>query len=645
MNQAPPRDPLAEATRGKAVPSLRHIALASVLTCLWLVPLLVFSDWTAGGLWHSHASQPAATIQLTNGAARWLGDTRTAAPGHPFPAQPAAQAPVDPAFAAYYRQHDGASLLGTPITPAFPVQQGWVQFFSADALLLPSSSPSASSTGGSLPAELLRDGLRDPTTGVVRLPLLHSLLTAGSLAHVLGGSLTYADLRAASQPAHLVAAPTLSSAATATGGALPAGGGAMFVAGGRSGHASFGHIIPPLLWQYITRPDISPDGWSLDFGPPLTEALPFTATINGMSHSLQVQAFWRGALVVDQSTPDAAGNPTIMPLPTGVDYLQTLGPPAPAPVADEHAWVGSASALVAAPGSTTATVHLGMNYPLTLTGTAQWVEGMPWYKVSWRSPSRSGSGWLPATAVTLTSPGTGAAWASFDVLSPDLAAYLNGLGSHAGAVVYDVTRGTYYTYNAQGQFIMASSAKVPIMLTFLSTTEGQERAPDDNEQYLLTTMIENSNNDSAQALFDEIGGTGPMTSFMQRVHVAGMSFDPDAWGWSTTSPLAMVNLLTLLHDGQVLTAQDRALALNLMENIESDQQVGVGDTAPSGATVAMKDGWVQDQNGQWAVNSSGIVTVGGETYIIAVYTQQYDDLATGQGITEHVCGAIAQLLQ
>lgn len=109
-------------------------------------------------------------------------------------------------------------------------------------------------------------------------------------------------------------------------------------------------------------------------------------------------------------------------------------------------------------------------------------------------------------------------------------------------------------------------------------------------------------------------------------------------------PQAMVNLLTLLYNGQILTTTDRDLALNLMEKIEPDQQVGVGNTTPPGATVAMKDGWVPAPDGLWAMNSSGIITLGQETYIVAVYSQESSSLEDGQAIVQHICGAIASLL-
>jgi hypothetical protein len=163
--------------------------------------------------------------------------------------------------------------------------------------------------------------------------------------------------------------------------------------------------------------------------------------------------------------------------------------------------------------------------------------------------------------------------------------------------------------------------------------------------YLLTTMNENSNNDSAEALWLEVGGAPAIAQLMQKLRIPGLSPDyAGEWGYSTISPLAMVRLLTALHDGTVLTAHDRTLAFNLMSHVEPDQQTGVGTTAPKGASYWMKDGWVPGPNGLWAMNSSGIVTVGGETYIIAVYSQNKSNLDDGWAIAEHVCGQVGRLL-
>ena len=64
----------------------------------------------------------------------------------------------------------------------------------------------------------------------------------------------------------------------------------------------------------------------------------------------------------------------------------------------------------------------------------------------------------------------------------------------------------------------------------------------------------------------------------------------------------------------------------------------------SNAMVALQDGWVTGNDDLWAVNSSGIVTVGSETYIIAVYMQEQQGLEDGEDITRKVDSAVASLL-
>ena len=208
-------------------------------------------------------------------------------------------------------------------------------------------------------------------------------------------------------------------------------------------------------------------------------------------------------------------------------------------------------------------------------------------------------------------------------------------------VVYDVTRGRYSSYGVPGQFVAASSMKVPILLTFLNMIERQGRAATSSERGWMITMIENSNNDSATALYNEVGRGAGVVNYIQRIGLSGLSINPKAWGWSLISPWTMLNLLTLLNAGAILTPQDRIFALTLLQNVEADQRVGVGDTAPAGALVAMKDGWVIGPDGLWAVNSSGIVRRGAETYIIAAYTRGEPSLGAGQSAVRQICAAVA----
>lgn len=214
------------------------------------------------------------------------------------------------------------------------------------------------------------------------------------------------------------------------------------------------------------------------------------------------------------------------------------------------------------------------------------------------------------------------------------------------AWVYDVTHDRYYIYNNPQQFIVASSMKVPIMLTFFDMIERQGRAATSHEMDLLRTMIENSNNDSASALYyHEIGGAAGVAAYLSRVGIAGLTPNPNAWGWSVMYPLTMVKMLNRLYKGILLTPAHRKLALNLLEHVEADQRGGVGDTAPAGATVALKDGWVIGPDGWWAVNSSGVVMTNQDVYVISVYTKGEPTVAAGLSTIRKICKQVALMLQ
>ncbi len=600
-----------------------------------------------GGLafWYLKAP-PGQQVSITNGADRWARATGTMAATNPFPAPETLQIAVDPAFSAYYQAHAGAKLLGAPVTPAFPIAQGWIQFFTANALLLPKTG--AASASQSQRDEhidrLIRDGLKDARTGIIQLPLLHPLLTVGSQA-IVGGGLTYADLRAAARPEQMRLAPTTNSAfpTNTPQGSLGPG---MFIQTGTRNGQKIGHVIPAPLWAFITRHAVSPDGWQTDFGLPLTEAIPFANVQYGVSHRLLIQAFWRGALIMDRDVKDAAGQPLIQPLDTGVAYLKTLIPPTPVLGGRTSLWASSDIDILSAPNAGLPVVQVGPNFPLQLLGDARWNAGTLWYHVRWKGLKTSGEGWAPAIGTTFHAPGSAPAWAGFDLLSPGLAAYLKRQDATTAVVVYDLTRQQYYAEPAllNNQYLLGEAIKLPLLLAFLAMREQQGRPPDAEQLQLMQAMMQNTSADATEELYNAIGRALGLKEYLQRIGVAGLEPENDDLLYSVARPLAMVRLLTLLDEGKVLTRHDRALVFALLGNTPSDHQVGVGDTRPPGASVAAQDGWVVGTDGLWAMNSSGIVAVNGETYVIAISSAHLPRLDDGQTIARQVSARVAALL-
>ena len=632
---------------------VRRPAIISLMIVLCLTPMVVITGLVGARALHrltTSTTTPAGASSIATNIAR---QSQTTPAQYSFTTPTSADGsgtsiPIDGYFAVYYAGHGGSALLGEPLAPAFPIAGGWVQFFVSGALVFPTHQASTASQSlafGNPTQPAFAGGVRDDATGIIRLPLVQPLLRAGSLVAAAGaGTPSYASLRRDVTPI------TLAPARSTHAGATEATSEPAFTYQ-QNGQSHVGQIIPPAIWQFMNRPDIAPDGWQTDIGLPLTLPQTITASEDDGIHQLRMQVFYHAALLEDDGVPGAAsaagavGAAAVSSLPTGVAYAQTLGMPAASTSTASKAWVIDNADLLDAPGAGRPVAQLGPNFPVTLSGDTRWISDDLWYAVRWATTHARGAGWLDAEALSFSAPDASApVWSSFDTLSPDLASYLHGLGGNTGAVVYDETHHRYYTYNMNGEFTVASSMKVPFLLAFLTMTESQGREPNDDEMYLLQTMIENSDNDSAQALYEEMGGMGPIQALLGQLDISGFEPDYDNWGWSTISPLAMVQVLTALHDGRVLTAQDRALALSLMAQIEPDQQTGVGSTAPQGADYWMKDGWVPAPDGLWAMNSSGIVTRSGETYIIAVYSQEKNSLDDGWAIAEHVCGAVGKVL-
>lgn len=617
--------------------------LVAAMTLILLPGVLTFSMWPAIGAISPVDGPPD---HIPRGASEWATITARTPLNPDDNAFGALSYPVDAQFASAYALRGGQSALGPAVTPAFECNLGVVQFFATGALLHETRFPptTAALPAGDLDPALAQAGVRDGASGDVWLPLSQALLSAGSAASVgaTDGATTYVTLRDATQAAALVNEPAEAGgihANVALPQTLALADGAFVVEGSRAGKL-VGHAIPASIWQFINQPEIAPDGWLTDVGAPLTEALPITSVGgDGLTHHLLTQTFWQTIVVTDLDSPTQA----TWLQPVGLDYLRTLGAPTALVSAGAQRWTTQDGAMRVAAGASGVSVSLGANAAVILTGATKWQSGALWYAARWSTPSRSGDTWVATAALTATRP-TDMVYAGFDALSPSLASYLAGHGDDVGAVAYDITRNVTYTYNPTGLFTMASSAKVPLMITYLAHIESLGRGPNSYELSVLTAMIEQSDNNAAQVIYDTLGDQSGQQHYLRQWDIHDYTPNVNGWGWGEWSPNDMAHLLTLLQQGKVLNSADRALALHLMRSVESDQRFGVGDSAPSGASVAMKDGWVPEPDGWWAVNSSGIVIVGSETYIVTVYSKEQPSFGAGQVIVNHVAGAIGQAL-
>jgi Beta-lactamase enzyme family len=215
---------------------------------------------------------------------------------------------------------------------------------------------------------------------------------------------------------------------------------------------------------------------------------------------------------------------------------------------------------------------------------------------------------------------------------PAVASYLAGQTNGITAAVYDNVTGNTSLYRPGVAEDTASIMKVDILATLLSQAQAQGQALTPDQQELSEDMIEESDDDDAQDLWDAEGGASAVGSFNAR---AGLTQTvPDAagyWGLSTTTAVDQVQLLKkVAYPNSLLTDASRNYELDLMTHVDPNQTWGVSSGVVPGATVAIKNGWLPLDAGGWQINSIGWIDGDGRDYLVAVLSN--GNATEGQGI-------------
>jgi beta-lactamase class A len=223
---------------------------------------------------------------------------------------------------------------------------------------------------------------------------------------------------------------------------------------------------------------------------------------------------------------------------------------------------------------------------------------------------------------------------------------------HVSVAVENLGTGVTTSYNVGDDYVTASIVKLDILCTLLYQDQLSGDTPDGAELSEMTSMIENSDNDAAQSLFEQEGGAAAITAanrvfglsdtVMQRNtrDEAGYS-----WGDTTTSVLDQLRLLRqVFTPGSVLTAANRTFIEGLMANVESDQRWGVSaaadDPSPAASDYLLKNGWLpRATTNLWEINSIGEVQHGGQRYLVAVLSSDNQTMASGIAVVQQVAKA------
>ena len=265
----------------------------------------------------------------------------------------------------------------------------------------------------------------------------------------------------------------------------------------------------------------------------------------------------------------------------------------------------------------------------------------------------SSSGPLAATAAATarapaSSPAPRPAAAHHDPLGSPAPSYVSTRDGAVVAAVYDLRTGQTWQLGREQPQDEASVVKLDVLETLLAERGRSGAGLSAGDRSLAGQMIEDSDNDAATSLWDEVGGASGIRSFNTSAGLADTvpsscvdcpGFPWPGWGLTTTTPADQLTLLrTLVEPNSLLTSTERSYALSLMENVTPDQRWGVTGGVPAQVTVALKNGWLplNSANNNWQINSVGWISGSGRDYLIAV-------LSTGNPTEQYGIDTIDQL--
>ncbi len=215
-------------------------------------------------------------------------------------------------------------------------------------------------------------------------------------------------------------------------------------------------------------------------------------------------------------------------------------------------------------------------------------------------------------------------------------------GGNVAVAVDDLSTGTTAAYAGSTEFVTASIVKVDILATLLYQLQPTGQSLSDAEQYLATTMIENSDNDSASDLYSDVGGSAAIDAANQVFGLTQTTVGTDGyWGLTTTTAADQIQLLrTVFTSPSPLSLASQDYIQGLMSQVESDQQWGVPAAADPGTAFMVKNGWLPNP-ALWEINSIGEIVHDGQQLLIAVLSADNATEQAGISLVQTVATAAA----
>ncbi|MFJ4685970.1 serine hydrolase [Streptomyces sp. NPDC088789] len=246
-----------------------------------------------------------------------------------------------------------------------------------------------------------------------------------------------------------------------------------------------------------------------------------------------------------------------------------------------------------------------------------------------------------AAAATPTVACTSAKAGLATKLKKDITAALANRKGTVAVGVYDRTTNTTCTLRGSTSYDSASVVKVTVLAALLWDAKKTDRYLTDRETKLAEAMITKSDNAATSTLWKQLGMT-KIKGFLTAAKMTRTKPGADGyWGLTQINVTDEQKLLKLVHaKNSVLSDNSRAYIRRLMGKVVSSQRWGTPYGAPSGVSVAVKNGWLQRSTHGWRVHSVGVFKGGGHDYTVTVLTHGNSTMNYGISTIQGVAKAV-----
>ncbi len=177
----------------------------------------------------------------------------------------------------------------------------------------------------------------------------------------------------------------------------------------------------------------------------------------------------------------------------------------------------------------------------------------------------------------------------------------------------------------------ASAVKAMLLVAYLRAGDVSDRELTDSERGLLGSMIEQSDNASADAIFATVGEAG----LNDVAAAAGMHNFVSSPYWGGSGITAGDQAAFLGRIERYVPKRHEAFALDVLASVIDDQRWGIADAVPRGWEVHFKGGWYPASDG-WRVTQVATLRRHDRAFAVAVLSAGDPSFEYGQETIEGV---------